>query len=66
MLEELLVVGEDNDLPIGESVGEKLGKSSAVLDVKAVNHIVQYQEAELRVEFSRHGEKERNCQRIQM
>ena len=66
MLEELLVVREDNELPIGEPVGQKLGEPPAVLDVEAVDHVVEQEEAELLVEFFRHGQEQRNRERVQM
>ena len=62
MLEELLIVSEDDDLPIGKAVGQELGEASAVLDVEAVDHIVEEEEAELRVEFFRHGQEQRDGQ----
>ena len=66
MLEELLIVREDDDLPLGEPVGQKLREAPAVLDVEAVDHVVEEQEAELRVEFLRHRQEERNRKRVQV
>jgi hypothetical protein len=58
VFEKLLIVSEDDDLPVGEAVSKKFGKPPAVLDIKTVDHIVEHQEAELFVEGLRHGQKE--------
>ena len=66
MFEELLIVREDDELPVGEPVGEKLGEPSAVLDVEAVDHVVEHEKADLLVEAFRHRQKERDRERVQV
>ena len=66
VLEELLVVGEDDELPVGEAVGQELGEPPSVLDVEAVDHVVEHEEAELLVEGLRHGQEQRDRERVQV
>ena len=57
---------QDDQLPFGEPVGEQLGKPPAMLDVEAVDHVVEDQESELLVEAPRHGQKQRDRERVQV
>ena len=66
MFEKLLVVREDDQLPVGEPVGEQLGEPPAMLDVEAVDHVVENQESELLVEARRHGQEQGDRERVQM
>ena len=45
VFEKLLVVRQDDELPVGEPVGEQLGEPPAMLDVEAVDHVVENQES---------------------
>ena len=66
VLEELLIVREDDELPVGEPVGEQLGEPPAVLDVEAVDHVVEQEESDLLVEALRHGQEQRDRERVQV
>ena len=66
MFEELLIVGEHDQLPFGKFLGEKLSESPAMLDVEAVDHVIEQQEADLLVEVFRHRQKKRYSQRVQV
>src|SRR5207247_3680175 len=66
VLEELMVVGEDDELPGGELVGEEVGELPAVLQVEAVDHVVEDQEAQLLVESLRHGQEQGDGEGIEV
>ena len=66
MFEKLLVMGEDDELPVGEPIGEQLGEPPAMLDVEAVDHVVENQKPKLFVEALRHGQEHRNRERVQV
>src|SRR4029450_13072317 len=66
VLVELLVMCQDDELPVRESIGQKLGESSAVLDVEAVDDVVEHEKADLLVEALRHREEQGNGERVQM
>ena len=66
MFEERLIVGEDDELPVGEAVGEKLGEPSVVLDVETVDHVVEHEKSELLVEACRHRQEERDRERVEV
>src|ERR671922_2106990 len=57
VLEKLLVVREDDQLPVGEPVGEEFRQPPAMLDVEAVDHVVEHQKSELFIEACRHRQK---------
>ena len=60
VFEKLLVVGEDDELPVGEPIGEQLRQPPAMLDIEAVDHVVENQEPELFVEARCHCQEHRN------
>ena len=66
MFEKLLIVGEHDQLPFGEAIGQQFGEPAAMLDVEAVDHIVEQKEADLLVEAFRHRQEERNRERVQV
>ena len=66
VFEKLLVVRQDDQLPVGKPVGEQLGEPPAMLDVEAVDHVVENQESQLLVEARRHGQEQGNRERVQM
>jgi hypothetical protein len=59
VLEELLIVGEHDELPVGKPVGEQFCEPATVLDVEAVDHVIEQEESDPFVETFGHGEKQR-------
>ena len=64
MFEELLIVREDDQLPVGEPVGEQLGEPPAMLDVEAVDHVVEIRNPSFSLKLAAMARNRANRERV--